>query len=72
MQALSIQKSGFEIISPVSNFLFMFNILLRRELTIFFRNPMRLIGCILNAIVGIIIVGVFYLNEIPSTDALIE
>lgn len=33
---------------------------------------MRLVGCILNAIVGIIIVGVFYLNEIPSTDSMIE
>lgn len=33
---------------------------------------MRLIGCVLNAVVGIIIVGVFYLNEIPSIDALVQ
>lgn len=30
MQALTIEKSGYEIIKPVSNFLFMFNILLKR------------------------------------------
>lgn len=46
----------------------MLSTLMRREWLMFIRNPMKLIGGILNSIVGIIIVGVFFVNEIPSSD----
>lgn len=36
----------------------------------FVRNPMKLVGNILNAVVGMIIVGVFFVNEIPTGDDL--
>jgi hypothetical protein len=33
---------------------------------------MKLIGSLLNTIVGVIIIGVFYINEIPSSDDLLN
>lgn len=63
-ELLALQEGpiGYPIIQPATTFLFMFLTLLRREWIMFIRNPMKLIGGILNAIVGIIIVGVFFIN----------
>jgi hypothetical protein len=44
----------------------MLAMLMRREWLMFIRNPMKFVGAILNALVGVVIVGVFYMNSIPS------
>lgn len=54
-----------------ASFLFMWLQLFWRERVVYFRNPMKLAGALLNAIVGIIIVGVFFVNEIPSEGDLL-
>jgi hypothetical protein len=72
MASIKGEGEGYEIKKPATGFLFMFLTLLQREWLLFVRNPMRFFGCILNAIVGIIIVGFFYLDEIPSAADLIN
>jgi hypothetical protein len=62
---------GYPLTRPATSFPFMLQTLLLREWLMFIRNPMKLIGAVLNAIVGVVIVGVFFLNEIPSSADLL-
>lgn len=61
MQALNTSQ-GYELIKPVTTFVFMLATLMRREWLMYIRNPMKFIGGVLNAIVSVIIVGVFFVD----------
>ena len=45
----------------------MFMTLMGRELTLFIRNPKNVVAVIANIVIGVVIVGLFFINEIPSS-----
>jgi hypothetical protein len=46
----------------------MFTLLFRREWMNYIRNPMKFFGMIGNALIMLIIVGVFFIDSVPSID----
>lgn len=46
----------------------MFSLLLRREWMNYIRNPMKFFGMIGNALIMFVILGVFFIDSIPSIE----